>query len=600
MAFDGITVAGLCRELQETLTGGRIYKIAQTDRNELVLTIRPAADRGGGQLRLYLCSDPSLPLVYLTRTSRQAPLQAPAFCMLLRKHLQNGRILSVEQPGLERVLRITVEHRNEMGDLCTHVLVVEIMGKHSNIIFLDDSDTIVDSIRHISSMVSSVREVLPGRPWFIPDTQSKKDPLTETREGFLSVLEGGHTETPKLLVRSYTGFSTVIAQELCDRADLSQDRSTALLTAEEKEALWTRFEDLIRTVRSGSFAPAMYCRKGEGANAGAPVEFSLIPLSHYADCTEVPYDSPSALLEDFYARKNLYTRIRQRSADLRHIVQTILERDVHKYDLQCRQIRDTEKKDKYRLYGELLNAYGYSIPPGEKSCEVDNYYTGEKMTIPLDPALTPQQNAKKYFDRYARMKRTSEALTSLTEQVKAEIDHLRSIQNALEFSTTDSDLSQIRQEMEESGYLRRKYAGQNSGRKMNRSRPPQSRPLHYISSDGYDIYVGKNNLQNEEITFRMADSRDIWFHANDMPGSHVLLRAGGKTIDEIPDRAFEEAASLAAWYSSGRDHDKVEIDYLERKNVKKPSGAAPGFVVYYTNYSILAKTDISALKEVTD
>lgn len=600
MAFDGITVAGLCRELQQTLAGGRIYKIAQTDRNELVLTIRPAADRGGGQLRLYLCSDPSLPLVYLTRTSRQAPLQAPAFCMLLRKHLQNGRILSVKQPGLERVLRITVEHRNEMGDLCTHVLVVEIMGKHSNIIFLDDSDTIVDSIRHISSMVSSVREVLPGRPWFIPDTQSKKDPLTESKEGFMAVLENGHTEAPRLLVRSYTGFSTVIAQELCDRADLSQDRSAALLTAEEKETLWTQFEALIRTVRSGSFSPAMYCRKGEGANAGAPVEFSLIPLSHYADCTEVPYDSPSALLEDFYARKNLYTRIRQRSADLRHIVQTILERDVHKYDLQCRQIRDTEKKDKYRLYGELLNAYGYSIPSGEKSCEVDNYYTGEKITIPLDPTLTPQQNAKKYFDRYARMKRTSEALTSLTAQVKAEIDHLRSIQNALEFSTTDSDLSQIRQEMEESGYLRRKYAGQNSGRKVNRSRPPQSRPLHYISSDGYDIYVGKNNLQNEEITFRMADSRDIWFHANDMPGSHVLLRAGGKTMDEIPDRAFEEAASLAAWYSSGRDQDKVEIDYLERKNVKKPSGAAPGFVVYYTNYSILAKTDISALKEVTD
>ena len=294
MAFDGITVAGLCRELQETLTGGRIYKIAQTDRNELVLTIRPAADRGGGQLRLYLCSDPSLPLVYLTRTSRQAPLQAPAFCMLLRKHLQNGRILSVRQPGLERVLRITVEHRNEMGDLCTHVLVVEIMGKHSNIIFLDDSDTIVDSIRHISSMVSSVREVLPGRPWFIPDTQSKKDPLTETKEGFMAVLENGHTEAPKLLVRSYTGFSTVIAQELCDRADLSQDRSAALLTAEEKETLWTQFEALIRTVRSGSFSPAMYCRKGEGANAGAPVEFSLIPLSHYAGPPPHRADDPGA------------------------------------------------------------------------------------------------------------------------------------------------------------------------------------------------------------------------------------------------------------------------------------------------------------------
>lgn len=605
MAFDGITVAGLCRELQTGLTGGRIYKIAQTDKNELVLTIRPAAECGGGQVRLYLCADPSLPLAYLTKTSRQAPLQAPAFCMLLRKHLQNGKILSVTQPGLERILRINVEHRNEMGDLCRHVLVIEIMGKHSNIIFLDEEDMIVDSIRHISSLVSSVREVLPGRPYFIPDTQSKRDPLTETREGFFAVLEGGHTDAAKLLVRSYTGISPTIAQELAYRAALTQDRSAALIDPAEKERLWEAFFALMDDVRAGRFSPAMYCRPGEGQSAGAPVEFSLVPLRHYADCREVPYDSPSALLEDFYARKNLYTHIRQRSADLRHIVQTILERDVHKYDLQMRQIRDTEKRDKYKIYGELLNAYGYSVPAGTKSCEVDNYYTGEKLTIPLDPTLTAQQNAQKYFDRYARMKRTNEALTKLTAQVHAEIDHLRSIQNALEFSTTDADLSQIRREMEESGFLRRKYTGKNPGNrkgdmKKGRARTPQSRPLHYISSDGYDIYVGKNNTQNDEITFRMADGRDIWFHANDMPGSHVLLRTGGRPMDEIPDRAFEEAAALAAYYSSGRAQGKVEIDYLERRNVKKPSGAAPGFVVYYTNYSILAKTDISTLREAED
>ena len=603
MAFDGITVAGLCRELQERITGGRVYKIAQTDKNELVVTIRPAQESGGGQVRLYLCADPSLPLVYLTGTSRQAPLTAPAFCMLLRKHLQNGRIVSVFQPGLERILRITVEHRNEMGDLCTHVLVTEIMGKHSNIIFLDEKEMIVDSIRHVSSLVSSVREVLPGRPYFIPDTQSKKDPLTETREGFLSVLAGGHTDAARLLVRSYTGFSTVIAQELVQRAALSQDRSAALLTAPEQEALWNRFSELIRAVREGAFTPLMYVRRGEGQAAGAPVEFSLVPLDHYADCEAVPYDSVSALLEDFYARRNNYTRIRQRSADLRHIVQTILERDVHKYDLQCRQIKDTEKRDKYKVYGELLNAYGYSVPAGAKSCEVDNYYTGQKLTIPLDPTLTAQQNAQKYFDRYARMKRTHEALTRLTAEVKAEIDHLRSIQSALAFSTTDGDLAQIRREMEESGFLRRRYTGRRDrpgDTKKGRARAPQSRPLHYISSDGYDIYVGKNNTQNDEITFRMADSRDIWFHANDMPGSHVLLRTGGRAMDDIPDRAFEEAASLAAYYSSGRDQGKVEIDYLERRNVKKPSGAVPGFVVYYTNYSILAKTDISGLREITD
>ncbi len=600
MAFDGITVAGLCRELQDSLTGGRVYKIAQTDKNELVLTVRPSAERGGGQVRLYLSADPSLPLVYLTKVSRQAPLQAPAFCMLLRKHLQNARIISIVQPGLERIIRILFEHRNEMGDLCTHVLVVEIMGKHSNIIFLNDEETIVDSIRHVSSLVSSVREVLPGRPYFIPDTQAKKDPLSETREGFFQVLSGGHTEVAKLLVRSYTGFSPVAAQEAVHLAGLSQDRSAALLPDSEKETLWQSFESLISRIRHGDFSPAMYCRRNENGKPGVPVDFSLIPLTHYADCVEVPYESPSELLEDFYARKNLYTRIRQRSADLRHIVQTILERDVHKYDLQCRQIRDTEKRDKFKIYGELLNAYGYSVPAGAKSCELDNYYTGEKVRIPLDPTLTAQQNAQKYFDRYARMKRTHEALTRLTVQVKAEIDHLRSIQNALEFSTTDADLSQIRREMEESGYLRRKYTGRKNEPKKGRARMPQSRPLHYISSDGFDIYVGKNNTQNDEITFRIADARDIWFHANDMPGSHVLLRTGGKTMNEIPDRAFEEAAALAAYYSSGRSQGKVEIDYLERRNVKKPSGAAPGFVVYYTNYSILARTDISGLREVTE
>ena len=601
MAFDGITVAGLRSELQDSIGGGRIYKIAQTDRNELVITVRPSAEKGGGQLRLYLCADPSLPLVYLTQTSRQAPLQAPAFCMLLRKHLQNGRIVSVTQPGLERILRFEVEHRNEMGDLCTHYLVVEIMGKHSNIIFLDDKEMIVDSIRHVSSLVSSVREVLPGRSYFIPDTQSKKDPLTETHEGLMSVLDKGHMEVAKLLLRSYTGFSTVAAQELAHRARLTQDRSAALLSPAEKESLWQEFEKLILQIKQQEFTPVMYCRQSDGRMAGAPAEFSLVKLSHYADCTEVDYDSPSRLLEDFYARKNIYTRIRQRSADLRHIVQTILERDVHKYDLQCRQIKDTEKRDKYKIYGELLNAYGYSVPSGEKSCEVLNYYTGENIRIPLDPTLTPQQNAQKYFDRYARMKRTNEALTRLTAEVKAEIDHLRSIQNALEFSTTDGDLSQIRREMEESGFLRRRYTGRKDQRgegKKGRPRTPQSLPLHYISSDGYDIYVGKNNTQNDEITFHMADSRDIWFHANDMPGSHVILRTGGRSMDEIPDRVFEEAAALAAYYSSGREQGKVEIDYLERRNVKKPSSAAPGFVVYYTNYSIIARTDISTLREV--
>ena len=611
MAFDGITTACLCKELSDRLTGARIYKIAQTDRDELVLTLKPSAERGGGQCRLYLSADASLPLAYFTSKQRQAPLQAPAFCMLLRKHLQNGRILSVTQPGLERILRFTVEHLDEMGDLCRHTLVIELMGKHSNIIFLDDREQIVDSIKHISAMVSSVREVLPGRPYFVPDTRGKRDPLTESEERFDALLRTQQVAPARLLMSTYTGISTQMAEELCQRAHLSNDRSASSMTPQDRESLWHEFHTLMQDVREGRFAPGIYYKKEETGRRGAPVEYSAVSMRIYSDFPErfeeVRFSSMSELLETFYAQKNEVTRIRQKSVDLRRIVQTILERDVHKYDLQRKQIRDTEKRDKYRLYGELLNAYAYSVPTGAKSCEVDNYYTGEKIRIPLDPTLTPTQNAKKYFDRYTKLKRTHEALTGLTAEVKAEIDHLESIRTSLDLATNEGDLAQIRQELEDSGLVRRHTgAGKKrpgfdkSGSKKGRARTPVSRPLHYVSSDGYDIYVGKNNTQNDQLTFHFAEPNDIWMHANDMPGSHVILRSGGRSMEEIPDRAFEEAASLAAWYSAGREQGKVEIDYLLRRNVKKPGGAKPGFVVYYTNYSILAKADITGLQEVSD
>ncbi|MGX8687544.1 MAG: Rqc2 family fibronectin-binding protein [bacterium] len=591
MAFDGTATACLTRELSDLLTGGRINKIAQTDTAELVLTIKPMMEKGGGQVRLYLSADPSLPLCYLTEKTRQAPLQAPAFCMLLRKHIQSGRIISVTQPGLERIIRFEIEHLNEMGDLCRHILVIEIMGKHSNLIFLGEDEKIVDSIKHVSSLVSSVREVLPGRDYFIPSTQGKQDPLQERESSFREKLSQAGADPAGLLMKTYTGLSRQIAEEICFRARLSHDRSASSMTEKEQGALWQAFSGLMEDIRQGRFSPAIYYKKsGSGT---VPADFSAVPMTMYSDLEKKDYPSISSLLEAFYDQKNEVTRIRQKSADLRHIVQTILERDIHKYDLQLRQIRDTEKKDKYRVYGELLNAYGYGIPEGAKSCVLDNYYTGEKLTVPLDPRLTPQQNAKKYFDRYTKLKRTYEALSRLTVEVKAEIDHLESIRTSLDLSTGEGDLALIRKEMEDAGFIRR-----HADTRKGRSRTPQSRPLHYISSDGFDLYVGKNNLQNDELTFKMAAPSDIWFHANDMPGSHVILKARGLAMNDIPDRVFEEAAALAAWYSSGRAQGKVEIDYLERRDVKKPGGARPGFVVYYTNYSILAQTDISMLKEV--
>ncbi len=299
--------------------------------------------------------------------------------------------------------------------------------------------------------------------------------------------------------------------------------------------------------------------------------------------------SISALLEQYYAEKSIYTRIRQKSVDLRKIVQTALERNVKKYDLQIRQIKDTEKKDKYRVYGELLNTYGYQVPEGSRSTEALNYYTNEMITIPLDPLLTPSENAKKYFDRYGKLKRTYEALSKLTVEVKEEIDHLESIQTALDIALREDDLTQIREELIASGYIRRK--GGTKKVKIT------SRPFHYLSSDGFHMYVGKNNYQNDELTFKFATGGDWWFHAKGMPGSHVILKAEGK---ELPDRAFEEAARLAAYYSKAREQNKIEIDYVEKKNVKKPGGAKPGFVVYYTNYSMAIDPDISALTLVED
>lgn len=606
MAFDGITIRALQRELSDRLTGARIYRITEPEPDELLLTLRPEASRGGGQVRLLLCADAALPLVYITGENKPAPSTAPTFCMLLRKYLQNGKITAITQPGLERILRFEVEHLNEMGDLCHHVLVIELMGKHSNIILLDTTESaqseagevILDSIKHVSQMVSSVREVLPGRSYFVPQTKGKSNPFEETREHFEALLASESMPVSRFLLSHYNGFSTVMSEETVFRARLSQDRSAAELTGEERGALWDAFEALLETARNGELKPSVYYHLGaaDAFSRGEPVEFAAVPLTMYKDLPVKHYDSMSELIESYYREKNAVTRIRQKSADLRRIVQTILERDLHKYDLQSRQMKDTEKRDKYRVYGELLNAYGYTIPAGASSAELDNYYTGEKLVVPLDPSKTPLENARRYFDRYTKLKRTKEALEKLMQEVKEEIDQLEGIREALNIARTEGDLAQIRAEMESSGFVRRHTDRKGAGKRP--SKIPESEPIHYRSSDGYDIYVGKNNLQNDELSFRMARPSDIWFHANDIPGSHVILKTDGKAFEEVPDRAFEEAARLAAYYSKGREAGRVEIDYLERRNLKKPAGARPGFVIYHTNYSILADADKSGLEEI--
>ena len=586
MAFDGIVIANLAKDFKDKLIESRIYKIAQTEEDELLLTLKA----GREQLRLLMSASASLPLLYFTDKNKQSPMTAPNFCMLLRKHLQNGRITKVSQPGLERILEFQVEHLNELGDLCKKTLVIELMGKHSNIIFCNDEGMIIDSIKHISAQTSSVREVLPGREYFIPNTTGKKDPFCCNQEEFFQVMDKPMS-VAKALYTSFTGFSPVIAQSLCFQAKLEPDQSANTLEHEQVMGLYLSFCNLVNDISQGKFQPVIYYKDKE------PVEFSAVPLAQYeaAATTQeniqpVYMENISKVLEKYYAEKNTITRIRQKSADLRRIIQTALERNYKKYDLQVKQLKDTEKREKFKVYGELIHTYGYQVAPGSKSMEALNYYTNEMITIPLDETMTPLENAKKYFEKYNKLKRTNEALSKLTMQVKEEIEHLESIQTALDIALLEEDLAEIKEEMVESGYIRRK--GNNRKTKIT------SKPFHYLSRDGHDIYVGKNNFQNEELTFKVATGNDWWFHAKGVPGSHVIVK-GKKGEDELPDSVFEDAGRLAAYYSKNRNSDKVEIDYIQRKHVKKPAGGKPGFVVYYTNYSLVIDSDISKLTQLS-
>ena len=584
MAFDGITIANIVKELNDTILNGRIAKIAQPENDELLLTIKPAK----GQVRLVISASASLPLIYLSRDNKPSPMTAPNFCMLLRKHIANGRIVGISQPSLERIIRFEIEHLDELGDLCRKSLIVEIMGKHSNIIFCNEKGIIIDSIKHVSAQMSSVREVLPGREYFIPDTMKKENPLGIPEENFTQELRSKPMPVGKAIYNSFTGISPVVAEMnlatiaiVCYLAGIDSSVPASEMSGDLLAHLYRQFTYFMEQVTESKFSPAIYYDGNE------PKEFSSLLLTHFSNYQVKSYDSISEVIRTYYSSRDLITRIRQKSSDLRRVIQTALERNRKKYDLQLKQLRDTENRDKYKIYGELIHTYGYNLEEGAKELEALNYYTNEMIKIPLDPQKTPQENAKKYFDRYNKQKRTFEALSELIKETKDEIDYLESVSKSLDIARSEDDLIQIKEELIESGFIRRKQ----SAKKVKIT----SKPFHYISSDGFHMYVGKNNLQNEELTFHFANGGDWWFHAKKAPGSHVIVKTNG---DELPDRTFEEAARLAAHYSKNSGAEKVEVDYVEKKQVKKPNGSKPGFVVYYTNYSMMIDSDISGIQEV--
>jgi len=576
MAFDGITVHSLVHEFNENLIDGRITKIAQPEKDELLLTIKNEKET----YRLVISVNPSLPLIYLTDVNKQSPINAPMFCMLLRKHINNGKILKIEQPDMERVVVFYIEHRNELGDLCVKKLIVELMGKHSNIIFTTDDDIIVDSIKHVTPVMSSVRTVMPNQQYFIPKTSDKLNPLTVSKDEFIKKIKSSKGILYKAIYSSFTGISPVISQEICNLSGIDSNMPISEISDDFLIHLYNIYSNMMEDIKNNKFDPVIYYKNSE------PVEFNSFGLSIYEDSINMKLSTINEVILKFYAEKDKYSRIRQKSATLRHIVDTNLNKDRKKYDLQLKQLKDTEKADKFKVYGELLTSYSFNVEDGAKSFTTTNFYTGDEITIPLDEHKSAIENANKYFDKYNKLKRTKAALDEIIKETKESIDYLENISTYIDLATSEDDLTAIREELITSRYINKHVKDKRAKIK--------SKPLHYISSDGYDIYVGKNNLQNEEVTFKIANTNDWWFHAKNMPGSHVIVKLKNDN-KEMPDRVFEEAGAIAAFYSKAKGQSSVEIDYTKRKHLKKVAASKPGFVIYHTNYSLVANPDISNL-----
>jgi predicted ribosome quality control (RQC) complex YloA/Tae2 family protein len=486
--------------------------------------------------------------------------------------------------GMERIIRFTVEHLDELGDPAKKYLYVEIMGKYSNIIFCSDDNKIIDSIKHISFHVSSVREVLPGRDYFITAQENKVDPTTISQDDFAALL-GNATSLRKFITGNFIGLSSVTANEIACRCHLDADQSTASLTEIEKNSLYKCFKAMMHDIEANRYNPVII----KDRESSKPLEYSAFPLESYRNMETVSYSSISEVLETFYSERNQFTNMHQRSTDLRKVVTTLLERNHKKLDLQKRQYKDTDKMDKYKLYGELLQAYAYSLPTEiPKSVTVNNYYDNTELSIPLDETKSYMDNSNRYFEKYNKCKRTRIALDEYMEETANTISHLDSILTAISLAESENDLNEIRRELNDYGFIKKHI-------EKKKASSQKSKPLHFVTDDGFHIYVGKNNYQNDYLTFKFATGNDWWFHIKKATGSHVIVKTEGQ---ELPDHVYEDAAALAAYYSSCRDNDKVEIDYLQKKNVKKPNKANPGFVIYYTNYSMSITPGIRNMKQI--
>lgn len=564
MAFDAVSVHCLIDELSAALVNGRIDKIHQPEKDELTIHIRTYTEN----YRLTLSAGSANPRVHFTAHAKKNPLTAPMFCMLLRKHLSSGRITAVEQIGFERIIRFSIESYNELGDLTTKYLIAEIMGRHSNIILTDSDMKILDSIKHIDSTVSSVRQVLPGLIYTYPPAQNKL-PLTEVQLNS-PISFDQPVRADKLLLSSIGGISPLTAREIIYRAFHTTDIRAQELNTNKQAHLKTVLYAFAEEIRNNKYHPCMITDK----LTGKLLDFSPIEIQQYEGTAETEdFDSMSELLDKFYYTRDMRERMRQKSAGLVKLVNNNIERLSKKINILTGTLSDAGNKELYRIKGDLITSNLYRLEQGMKNAELENFYEPDMPTImvELDPRLNPSQNAQRYYKKYNKAKTAETEAAKQLKMSRAELDYLESTLAAIENAEVESDINAIKSELSEQGF---------APKRTDKRRKTQvvSKPLHFVSRDGFDIYVGKNNTQNDYVTTKLANSQDIWFHTKNIHGSHAIIKLG---LDKnVPESTMREAAQIAAYYSKARESSQVPVDYCPVKNVKKPNGAKPGMVIY--------------------
>lgn len=564
MSYDGMVTRAVVWELNQTILDGKIDKIYQPEKDEIIMSIRTLQ----GNFKLLLSASASNARVHLTSISKENPMTPPMFCMLMRKHLQGNKIINISQSDFDRVIRFDTEGRNELGDICIKSIIVEIMGRHSNIILIDENNKIMDSAKHIDFTVSSVRQILPGLIYDLPPQQDKLLPDSFSIIELLKSLDTSPDDTllDKFLLSSFMGMSPLLAREIVYRFC---GNTRAFKSEVETASFLTFVQGFMDDILNNNYSPTLVISNEDKK----PFAFSCVTLTQYQNSEVIEENSSiSNVIDGYYEKRAQREHMNQRANHLSKLIKNNIDRCQKKLTLHRDNIEKSKDREKYKIYGDLLTANLYKLTQGLKEFETENYYSEnmEKIKIPLKEELSPSKNAQRYYKLYSKAKLTEQYASAQIEDAEKELYYLESVLSSLEKAETPAELGEIREELSDSGYVPKLNTKQK--------RQQKSTPHHFVSSDGFEILVGKNNKQNDDLTIRMAYSTDIWLHTKIIPGSHTIIRTNGG--NHVPDRTILEAAQLAAYFSKAQNSSKVPVDYTMVKNVKKPNGAKPGMVIY--------------------